>query len=119
MSLREGEVCLIAVHHGRSGVDAGLHRIGGDEALAEAVNGRARHLVERRIRRREVAPLLVREAVRQGDAKLGRDVAGGERAHECPHPDQQLARGELGEGHGGDMSWFDALRPAAWRSGPP
>ena len=78
------------------------HRIGRGEALAEAVDGRAGHLVERRLRRPQIVALLLREAFRQGDAKLGRDVAGHKRAHEGAHPDQQLARGELGEGHGGD-----------------
>ena len=108
-NLAEGAVCFDAVHHGRAGVDVRLHRIGGDEALAEAVNGRARHLVERRVRSGEIAALLLREAAGQGDAKLGLDFAGRESAHESPHPDQQLARGELGEGHGGDRPGRAAL----------
>ena len=80
-----------------------------NEALAEAVDGRAGHLVERRIRCREIAALLVREAVRQGHAQFGRNLAGRERAHESPHPDQQLARGELGERHRGDGLGRDAF----------
>ena len=111
--LVEDEVRLVAVHHAGTGVDVGFHWIGRDEALAEAVNGRARHLVERRICRCETAALLVREAVRQRDAKLGRNLAGRKRAHEGPHPDQQLARGELGEGHGGDVLWARHLRASS------
>ena len=57
---REGEVRLIAVHHARTGVDVRLDRIGRNEALAEAVDGRTNHLVERRVRRCEVAALLFR-----------------------------------------------------------
>ena len=100
--LGEGKLRLVAVHDACAGVDIGLHRIRRDEALAEAVNGRARHLVERRVRRLEIAVLFLRETLRQGDAKLGRDLASRERAHEGADPDQQLARRELGEGHGGD-----------------
>ena len=109
--LGEGKLRLVAVHHARAGVDIGFHRIGRDEALAETVNCRAGHLVERRVRCREIAPLLVREAPRQGDAKLGWNVAGCERAHKGPHPDEQLARGELGEGHSGDR--LGAALPAS------
>ena len=106
--LGEGKLRLVAVHDACAGVDIGLHRIRRDEALAEAVNGRARHLVERRVRRLEIAVLFLRETLRQGDAKLGRDVVARKRSHKGPYPDEQLARGEFGEGHGGDMSWFDA-----------
>ena len=84
--LREGEVRLITVHHGRTGVDIRLDRIGRYQALAEAVDGGAGHLVERRVCRREIAALLLREAPRQGDAKLGRDFAGSEGGHEGPAP---------------------------------
>ena len=49
------------------------------------------------------------------DTKLGWDVAVRERAHEGPDPDQQLARGELGEGHGGDVTWAET--PACQQQG--
>ena len=38
----------------------------------------------------------------QGDAKLRRDASGSERGGELAYPDEQLARGELGERHRGD-----------------
>ena len=100
--LDEGELRLVAVHHGGAGVDVGLDRIGHDEPLAEAVDGRAGHLVERRVGLGEVATLLFRQAVRQGGVKLDRDIFGRKRAHEGPHPNEQLACGELGERHGGN-----------------
>ena len=100
--LGEDQLRLIAVHDGGAGVDVGLDRIGRDEPLAEAVDGRAGHLVERRVGPGEVATLLFRQTVRQGGAKLDRNVTGHKRAHEGPHPDQQLARGELGERHRGN-----------------
>ena len=118
----EGQLRLIAVHHGGAGVDVGLDRIGRDKPLAEAVDGRAGHLVERRVRLGEVAALLFRQAVRQGGAKLDRNLTGRKRAHKGAHPDQQFARGELGERHGGNGPGRDAARqqhhdPARQNSG--
>ena len=52
--------------------------------------------------------LLFREAFRQGDAQLDRNVACRKCADEGPHPDEQLTRGELGEGHSGDGLGRDA-----------
>ena len=108
--LAEGELRLVAVHHGGPGVDVGLDRIGCDEPLAEAVDGRAGHLVERRIGPGEVAALLFRQAFGQGGAKLDRNIAGRKRAHEGAHPNEQLTRGELGERHGGNGLGGDASR---------
>ena len=108
--LPEGECPLIAVHHRSTGVDIGFDLIGCDQALAKAVDGRAGDLVERLARGSKVAPLALREAVRQGHAKGRRNVAVHQHADKLPDPDEQLAGGEHGESHRGDGAGRDSLR---------
>ena len=57
--LLEDEVGLVTVHHHGARIDAGLYRIGFDEALAEAVNRQAGQLVDVRMGSGETALLSV------------------------------------------------------------
>ena len=107
--LGKGQVRLVAVHHGRAGIDTGLNRVRRDEALAEAVDGRASHLVDGLARSGKPEPLIPGKAVRQGDLKLRRDCAVRKRIDERLDADKQLAGRQLGERNGGDRLGRDAL----------
>ena len=107
--LPEGEVGPVAVHDVSSGIDIGLDRIGRDQALAETVDRRADHLVERFACGREVKALPFGKAVRQDRSKRGGNRAAEQRADELAHPDEQFARGKLRECHGGNGGRGDAF----------
>ena len=123
--LLEDEVGLVTVHHHGARIDAGLDRIGFDEALTEAVDRRAGQLVDVRLGSGETTLLSLRQPMGQGDANRRRDVSGSELVGELAYPDEQLARGELGERDRGDRPRRDAFgehqgdasRPG-WRSCP-
>ena len=101
-NLGKRQVSLVTVHHGRAGIDTGLDRVWRDQPLAEAVDSRAGHLVDGLARSGKVAALFFRQAVRQGNLKLGRGCAVGEYIDERLYADKQLAGRQLGEGDGGD-----------------
>jgi hypothetical protein len=50
----------------------------------------------------------IRQPIGQRHPQFGRDLAGREVGDELAHTGQQLARGKLGEGDGGDGTWRDA-----------
>ena len=100
--LDEGEVGLVAVHHDRAGIDVRLDRIGLDQALTEAVDGRAGDFVDRRAGGREMAAVAVGQAIGQGDPKLGGNATCRQLANEVADTDEKLAGRELGERHRGD-----------------
>ena len=105
----EGEIGLVAVHDAGAGIDVGLRRIGLDQALAEAVDGRAGDFVDRGARGREIVALRLRQAVGQRHAQFGGDVAGREVGDKFADAREQLAGRELGEGDGGDGARRDAF----------
>ena len=107
--LEEDEIGLIAVHDAGAGIDVGLGRIGLDQALAEAVDGRAGDFVDRGARGREIVALRFRQAVGQRHAQLGGDLAGRKVGDEFANTREQLARCQLGEGDGGDGAGRDAF----------
>ena len=107
--LEKGEIGLIAVHDGGAGIDIGLDRIGLDQALAEAVDGRAGDLVDRGARGRETVALRLRQAVGQRHAQLGRDVSGREVGDKFADAREKFARRQLGEGDGGDGAGRNAF----------
>ena len=76
--LEEGEIGLVAIHDAGAGIDVGLDRIGLDQALAEAVDGRAGDFVDRGARGGEIVALGFGQTIGQRDAQLGRDLAGRE-----------------------------------------
>ena len=55
--LKKEEIGLVAIHDAGAGIDIGLDRIRLDQALAEAVDGRAGDFVDRGARGREIAAL--------------------------------------------------------------
>ena len=74
--LEEGEIGLVAVHDAGAGIDVGLGRIGLDQALAEAVDGRAGDFVDRGAGGGEIVALDLRtghraapRAVRPGSCR--------------------------------------------------
>ena len=109
-NLGKRQVSLVAVHHGRAGIDTGLNRVGSDQALAKAVDGRAGHVVDGLARSGKAAALIRRKVVRQGDLKLRRDCAVRKRIDERLDADKQLAGRQLGERNGGDRLGRDPLR---------
>ncbi len=108
--LEEGEVGLVAIHDARAGVNVGLRRIGLDQALAKAVDGRAGDFVNRGAGGGEIGQMSLRQPIGQRHPQFGRDLAGREVGDELADTGQQLARGKLGEGDGGDGTRRDALR---------
>jgi hypothetical protein len=101
-NLEEGEIGLVAIHDAGAGVDVGFRRIGLDQALAEAVDGRAGDFVDRGAGGGEIVAMGLRQPIGQRHAQFGRDRAGREVGDELADTRQQLARGEFGEGDGGD-----------------
>lgn len=105
----EGEIGLVAVHDAGAGIDVGLRRIGLDQALAEAVDGRACDFVNRGARPGEIVALDPRQTIGQRHAQFGRDPAGRELVDKFPDAGKQLARGEFGEGDRSDGAWRNPL----------
>ena len=107
--LKEGEIGLIAVHDPGAGIDVGFGRIGLDQTLAEAVNGRAGDFVDRGACGREIATLRLRQAIGQRHTQLGRDMSGREVGDKLADTREKLAGRQFGEGDGGDGARRDTL----------
>jgi hypothetical protein len=95
----EYEIRLLGIHQGRAGIDVRFGRIGPDEPLAEAVDGRTGQFVNGRTGRREVASTVPGKPFRQRYSKFVRDAAGRQFVNERAHARQKLACGKFGECH--------------------
>ena len=100
--IEKSQIGLTAVHDASAGIDVGLRRIGLDQALTEAMDGRAGHFVDRCVRSFEIVSLSLRQTIRQSHAQLGDYIADQEFFDNFADARQQLARGQFGEGDSGD-----------------
>ena len=104
--LEEGEIGLIAIHDSGARVDVGFGGIGLDQALAEAVDGRAGDLVDCGARDGEIVALGLRQTLGQRYAQLGRDrLAGREIGDKIADTREKFARRQFGESDGSDGAW--------------
>ena len=107
--LDEGEVGLVAIHHGRARIDVGFDGVGFDQPLAEAVNGRAGDFVDRCYAGGKILAMRFGKAVGQSDSELDWNFNCVQVVDEFAHANEKFARRQLGEGHGGDRLGDDAL----------
>ena len=98
----EDQIRLLGLHHGSPRIDVRFHRIGLEQALTEAVDRRAGHLVERLARRAEASTPIFRQALGKGGAQLGRNRSVSPSPRRTPEPAGGARWRELGERHGGN-----------------
>jgi hypothetical protein len=107
--LGESQVGLAAIHHGRTGIDVRFNRVGLDQSLTKAMDGRAGDFVDASAGGRDMAFVVIGKPVGQGDPKFGWNAACRQLADELAHTGEKLAGGEFGEGHRGHGFGRDAL----------
>jgi hypothetical protein len=103
--LEEGEIGLIAIHDAGARVDVGFGGIGLDQALAEAVDGRASDLVDCGTGCGEIIALGLGQTIGQCHAQFGRDMACREIGDKIADTREKFARRQFGEGDGSDGAW--------------
>ncbi|AOG02868.1 putative ATP-dependent exodeoxyribonuclease domain protein (plasmid) [Bosea sp. RAC05] len=102
--IHEDEVGIVAVGHRGAGVDVGLGRVGLDQPLAEAVDGRAGDLIDLLACAIQIGLLLAVEFAMDDAGKLDGNATGQELVDELTNTGEQLARSELGECDGCDVA---------------